>query len=127
MALLVERAQAVNRQFAIDEENAVAVADICRRLDGLPLAIELAAARMHAFGPLALQKKLAERFTVLTKGARTASPKHQTLYAAVDWSHELLGSDERALFRRLDLADRACQRAVGHDRFEPDGPKDLLF
>jgi len=101
VALLVERAQAANPRFEIDEDNAVAVADICRQLDGLPLAIELAAARVHAIGPLALGKKLAERFTILTRGARSASPKHQTLYAAVDWSHELLGPDERALFRRL--------------------------
>ena len=101
VALLVERAQAVNPQFTIDEDNAEAVADICRRLDGLPLAIELAAARVHAIGPSALRRKLAERFSVLTRGARTAEPKHQTLYAAVDWSHELLDDDERALFRRL--------------------------
>jgi predicted ATPase/DNA-binding winged helix-turn-helix (wHTH) protein len=101
VALLVERAQAVDPRFEIDEDNAVAVADICRQLDGLPLAIELAAARVHAMGPFALRKKLAARFKILTRGARNASPKHQTLYAAVDWSHELLGPDERALFRRL--------------------------
>ena len=101
VALLVERAQALNPHFRIDEENAVAVADICRQLDGLPLAIELAAARVHAIGLFALRKKLGERFKILTRGARNASPKHRTLYAAVDWSHQLLGPDERALLRRL--------------------------
>jgi len=101
VALLVERARAVNPRFTLDADNASAVADICRQLDGLPLAIELAAARVHAIGPFVLQKKLADRFRILTKGARNAAPKHQTLYAAVDWSHELLDQDERALFRRL--------------------------
>jgi predicted ATPase/DNA-binding winged helix-turn-helix (wHTH) protein len=101
VALLVERAQAVNPRFELDETNVAAVTDICRQLDGLPLAIELAAARVHAIGPTVLQKKLADRFEILTKGARNAAPKHQTLYAAVDWSHELLDQHERALFRRL--------------------------
>ena len=101
VALLVERAQAVDPHFELGEDNAVAVTDICRQLDGLPLAIELAAARLHAVGPFALGKRLSERFKVLTRGAQNASDKHQTLYAAVDWSHELLDPDERALFRRL--------------------------
>jgi predicted ATPase/DNA-binding winged helix-turn-helix (wHTH) protein len=122
VALLVERAQAVNPHFAINGDNASAVADICRQLDGLPLALELAAARVHAIGPFGLQKKLAERFTILTRGARNAAPKHQTLYAAVDWSHELLEADERALFRRvavfvggfdLDACEAVCNSVSG--------------
>lgn len=101
VALLVERARAADPHFGIDTDNAAAVSAICRQLDGLPLAIELAAARVHAIGVTALEGRLGERFAILTRGARNASPKHRTLHAAVDWSHELLDAGERALFRRL--------------------------
>jgi class 3 adenylate cyclase len=83
------------------EHNAPAVAQICYDLDGIPLAIELAAARMLA--PEQIAHALSDRFHLLTGGARTVLPRHQTLKASIDWSHELLGDEERALLRRLSM------------------------
>jgi predicted ATPase/DNA-binding winged helix-turn-helix (wHTH) protein len=101
IALFTERARAVDPRFALDPSNAQAVFDICRQLDGLPLAIELAAARVRLLGVQGLRDRLGERFRVLTGGARTAMPRHQTLHAALDWSHALLSADEQAVLRRL--------------------------
>jgi predicted ATPase/DNA-binding SARP family transcriptional activator len=100
--LFMERAAAAAPGFAVrDQADAAALAEVCRRLDGLPLAIELAAARAGALPPPQLVARLDNRFRLLTAGARTALPRHQTLRAVVDWSWELLNSPERAALRRL--------------------------
>jgi len=101
IALFVERAQASDQRFALTEENAPIVADICRRLDGIPLALELAAARVRILSPRQLHEHLDERFRVLTGGSRDALPRQKTLRALIDWSHDLLDERERTLFRRL--------------------------
>lgn len=99
--LFVERAEAVRPGFALTEGNAAAVAEICRRLDGIPLALELAAARAAVLSPEQIARHLGDRFRLLTTGSRTALPRHQTLRALVDWCHALLSDKERILFRRL--------------------------
>jgi predicted ATPase/class 3 adenylate cyclase len=101
--LLAERARAVRHDFEINDENTYAVAEICRRLDGIPLAIELAASRLRLFSPQQLASRLSDRFRLLTGGSRTALPRQQTLQALIDWSYELLSDQEQALFRRLSV------------------------
>jgi predicted ATPase len=101
LRLFVERARAVSTSFALSEGNALAVVQICTQLDGLPLAIELAAARVNVFTPQQISQRLADRFHLLTGGSRAAPPHHQTLRALIDWSYELLSPDERRLFQRL--------------------------
>lgn len=101
--LFLDRAQAVRPDFELRFDNAEAVADICRRLDGIPLAIELAAARVSALGPRDILERIDQRFLLLTGGSRTAMERHQTLRAAVDWSYELLDERERRLFDRLSV------------------------
>ena len=101
LRLFAERARAVDRQFVLDASNGAAVADICRRLDGLPLAIELAAARVKLLGVQALRNRLGERLRLLTTGTRDALPRHQTLRAALEWSHGLLSPEEQTVLRRL--------------------------
>jgi tetratricopeptide (TPR) repeat protein len=89
--------------FGVSTSNASAVGAVCRRLDGIPLAIELAAARVSALGPQDILERLDQRFMLLTGGSRTALERHHTLQAAVDWSYDLLGDRERRLFRRLSV------------------------
>ena len=101
--LFADRAAAASPGFALTDSVAPAVAALCQRLDGLPLAIELAAARMRSFGPAELVGHLDQRFELLSAGARTAAPRHRTLRGAIDWSYELLDDDERALFGRLGV------------------------
>jgi predicted ATPase/class 3 adenylate cyclase/DNA-binding CsgD family transcriptional regulator len=101
LELFVDRARLVQPDFALVAENTDAVAEICRRLDGMPLAIELAAARVRALSPTELLDSLHDRFRLLTGGARTATQRQQTLRASVDWSHALLTEPERTLFRRM--------------------------
>jgi predicted ATPase/DNA-binding CsgD family transcriptional regulator len=101
--LFVERAEAAAPGFALTDEVAPAVAALCQRVDGLPLAIELAASRLRTFGPVELVEHLDQRFDLLSAGARTAGPRHRTLRSAIDWSYELLEDDERALFDRLGV------------------------
>jgi predicted ATPase/class 3 adenylate cyclase len=103
IALFTERASAIDRHFILTDENAPIVADICRRLDGIPMAIELAAARVKILSPRQLRDRLDERFRVLTGGSRDALPRQQTLRALIDWSHDLLDDRERMLFRRLGI------------------------
>jgi predicted ATPase/class 3 adenylate cyclase len=103
VALFVDRALRANKIFALTDENAPIVADICRRLDGIPLAIELAASRVQILSPRQLRDRLDERFRVLTGGNRDALPRQQTLRALIDWSHGLLDERERVLFRRLGI------------------------
>jgi predicted ATPase/DNA-binding winged helix-turn-helix (wHTH) protein len=99
--LFNERANATMDEFVLEEADVPAVLDICRRLDGVPLALELAAARVDAFGVKGLAARLDDRFAVLTKGRRTALPRHQTLRATMDWSYELLSEVEQIVLRRL--------------------------
>jgi predicted ATPase/DNA-binding CsgD family transcriptional regulator/Tfp pilus assembly protein PilF len=99
--LFVQRAMAANSGFALTAANASAVAEICRRLDGLPLAMELAAARVAAFAPADIASRLDDAFHMLSGGTRTAVPRQQTLQAAMAWSYDLLDADERLLFERL--------------------------
>jgi predicted ATPase/DNA-binding winged helix-turn-helix (wHTH) protein len=99
--LFVERARAAAPHFSSDARDAAAIAGICRRLDGIPLAIELAAARAAALGMEGLAAGLDDRFRLLAGGHRTAMPRHQTLRATLDWSYELLSEPERMVLRRL--------------------------
>jgi predicted ATPase/class 3 adenylate cyclase len=99
--LFIERAVAAQPAFEVSEQNAVAVADVCHRLDGIPLAIELAAARVRVLPVETIAARLSDRFRLLRGGDRTALPRQQTLQALIDWSYELLTERERALFRRL--------------------------
>ena len=101
--LFVERAKAIVSTFELTEQNAPAVAQVCRRLDGVPLAIELAAARVRLLSVEQIALRLEDSFGLLTGGSRTALPRHRTLRATVDWSHELLSQKERVLFRRLSV------------------------
>jgi predicted ATPase/transcriptional regulator with XRE-family HTH domain len=101
--LFQERARAAESNFAVTERNAGDVAEVCRRLDGLPLAIELAAARTPVLSPGELAARLNDRFGVLVSGKRTAPPRHQTLRAGIDWSYGLLDEQERRLFARLSV------------------------
>ncbi|MDT5341388.1 MAG: hypothetical protein QOE52_572 [Mycobacterium sp.] len=99
--LFVDRACRARPDFVVTEDNAATVTEICRRLDGVPLAIELAAARVRALSLAEILDSLHDRFRLLTGGARTAVRRQQTLRASVDWSHALLTEPERVLFRRL--------------------------
>ncbi len=101
VGLFVERARAAAPYFAFDPSITATTAGICRRLDGLPLAIELAAARAATLGIEMLAARLDDRFRLLTGGRRTALPRHQTLRATLDWSHDLLSESERVILRRL--------------------------
>jgi predicted ATPase len=116
--LLADRATAVKPNFLVDAANAADVARICRALDGVPLAIELAAARLRTLSAAQLAQRLDARFELLTGGSRTAVPRHQTLRAVVDWSWELLLEPERVLAQRLSIfpggitltaAEQVCQ------------------
>jgi len=101
ISLFAERAVAADAMFRLSDESAPAVAEICRRLDGIALAIELAAARVNVLEPRRLAKLLDERFRVLSLGSRTALPRQQTMWALIDWSYDLLAEREQQLFRRL--------------------------
>lgn len=101
--LFVERALAARPDLDLSDEDAPVIADLCRRLDGLPLALELAAARVRALSIEDIAKYLGDRFTLLSKGSRTALPRHRTLEGAVAWSYELLDDAEQDLFRRLSV------------------------
>ena len=100
---LLERGQAVRPDFQITAENAADVGEICRRLDGIPLAIELAASRLRLFSPQQLAARLNDRFRLLTGGSRTVLPRQQTLQALIDWSYDLLSDEEQELFRQLSV------------------------
>jgi predicted ATPase/DNA-binding SARP family transcriptional activator len=117
VALFVERARAVSPRFALDHRNAGAVAEICRRLDGLPLAIELAAARVRALTPEEIARRIGASFKLLASADRAVDPRHRTLEATIGWSFDLLGDEERRLLVRLavfagsftiEAAERIC-------------------
>jgi non-specific serine/threonine protein kinase len=106
--LFVDRAGAARRGFTLTARNAAVVGGICRHLDGIPLAIELAAARLRVLTPHQISDRLTDRFSLLTGGARTAVPQQRTLQAAIDWSHQLLDASEKELFRRLSVFLGGC-------------------
>ena len=110
--LFAHRARAVQPGFLADGPASDVIEDICRRLDGLPLAVELAAARLRALPLATLAERLDDRFRLLTGGARTALPRQQTLRAVVDWSYDLLFEDERRLFARLATFTGGCDLAA---------------
>ncbi|HEV2125861.1 MAG TPA: hypothetical protein VGW38_24150, partial [Chloroflexota bacterium] len=101
--LFLERARAVEPHFSLTDANALAVARLCRQLDGIPLAIELAAARLRVLSVGQVLAHLHDRFRLLTGGSRTALPRHQTLLATLDWSYQLLNESEQTLFNRLSV------------------------
>ena len=101
--LFIDRALLVAPHFVVDKDNAPFIAQICFRLDGIPLAIELAAARVKMLSIEQISKRLDDRFRLLTGGARTALPRQQTLRALIDWSYDLLSENERLLLRRLSV------------------------
>ncbi len=103
VALFVDRARSVDKSFLLTDDNAPIVAEICRRLDGIPLAIELAAARVKILSIPTLAQRLNERFKILTSGSRTALPRQKTLGALIDWSYDLLTPQEQMLFSRVGI------------------------
>jgi predicted ATPase len=124
--LFCERAATANPGFVLDASNAAAVAEITARLDGLPLAIELAAARVRALPPAELAARLEDRFRLLTAGGRTVAARHQTLRATIDWSWELLEGPDRRLWRRLSVFSGgftlpAAEAVCGGDGLDPAG------
>jgi len=122
--LFVARAQMLDSDFWLNNENGEAIAEICRHLDGIPLAIELAAARAATLGVRQVASGLSERFTLLTNQRRTALPRHQTLRASLDWSYQLLPPQEQRLLRRLavfagDFGLQAVLAVVNGGETEP--------
>lgn len=122
VTLFVDRARAADSGFTLTAENAPIVADICRRLDGLPLAIELAASRITILSPRKLRDRLNERLRILRLGGRDTLPRQQTLRALIDWSYDLLDERERQLFRRVGLfADSFTLEAAAAIAGDADG------
>jgi predicted ATPase/DNA-binding CsgD family transcriptional regulator len=120
--LFADRARDARPSFEVDAANAGTIVAICTRLDGLPLAIELAAARVRSLMPERILSGLSDRFRLLTGGARTAVARHQTLHASVEWSHHLLSDEEQVLFRRL----AACSGGFTLEAAEAVGAGDPL-
>lgn len=131
ISLFAERARAVVPTFELNEHNAPAVARVCRMLDGMPLAIELAAARVRVLSVEQISSRLQDSFALLTGGSRTAMPRQRTLKAAIDWSYELLSEEERVLLRRLSVFAGgftlgAAEEVCGDEGIEEDDVLDLL-
>jgi predicted ATPase/transcriptional regulator with XRE-family HTH domain len=126
--LFIARAQAVKADFGVTDATAVAIAEICHRLDGLPLAIELAAARIKLFPPQALMTRLKRRLQLLTAGAQDLPARQQTLRATIDWSYQLLGAGEQTLLARLGVFVGGCtlQAAETICTALDDPPPDVL-
>ncbi len=106
--LFIDRAMLVNSRFSVSNANASAVAELCNRLDGIPLAIELAAARIKVLSVENILDKINDRFRLFTTGSRTALPRQQTLKAMIDWSYDLLSDKEKTLFERLSVFSGGC-------------------
>ena len=129
--LFIDRASAADPAFSVSRDNAPAVANICRRLDGIPLAIELAAARVAVLSPEQIEARLHDRFRLLTGGARTSVARQRTLEATVDWSYQLLSDVERLLLNRLGVFPsswtlEAAERVCGGDGLDPNEVLDHL-
>lgn len=112
IVLFTDRAQAVDHRFELTDDNAPLVAELCRRLDGIPLAIELAAARLNLLSLNAIAQKLDDPFRVLADGERIALPRQQTMRATIDWSYDLLAAPEQRLFERLSTFAGGCTLAT---------------
>jgi predicted ATPase/DNA-binding SARP family transcriptional activator len=130
--LFLDRARSVRPGLPLDEDACRAIAEICRQLDGMPLAIELAAARAKALPPAEIAGRLRDRFALLTAGPRGSEARHRTLRATIDWSHDLLPADERRLLRRLAVFRggwtlEAAEEVCGFAGAEPADVPDLLF
>ena len=130
-ALFVARAEAADPRLRLTEVNRATIAEICRRLDGMPLAIELAAARVRLLGVDGVHKRLDERLHILTGGTRAVLRRHQTLRAALEWSYNLLSRDEQTLFRRLGVfvggfTLELAQAVAADDRIDRWAVLDLL-
>jgi predicted ATPase/transcriptional regulator with XRE-family HTH domain len=126
VAFFVDRVQAVRPHFALTADNAQAVAEICRRLDGLPLALELAAARVKLFPPRALLRRLEQRLPLLTGGARTLPARQQAMRNTIAWSHDLFSSEEQTLFRQLAVFPGGCTIDAADAVADPDGMLDVF-
>jgi predicted ATPase len=124
--LFVERAQAAKPGFSVDNANAPAVVEICHRVDGLPLAIELAAARIRMLPPQALLSRLQKRLPLLTGGAQDLPDRQQTLRQAIAWSHDLLGMEEQILFHRLAAFGGGWTLETAEPVGNPDGDLDVF-
>jgi predicted ATPase len=123
--LFAERAQAIDREFALSDDNASIIAEVCRRLDGIPLAIELAAARVNILSMHALSQKLNQRLQILTSRDRTAPPRHQTMRALIDWSYNLLTPPEQRLFEYLSVFAGGCTLATAVAVYADDSVNEL--
>lgn len=127
VALFVERAMAVRPDFAVSSANAPAVAEICVRLDGLPLAIELAAARVRVLSPHAIMERLGDRLKLLSGGSRDLPERQQTLRGAIAWSHDLLDPADQRVFARFSIfAGGATLGAIEQVAFDPGEDSDAL-
>lgn len=126
VALFVDRAQAARPDFTLTTQNAPTVAAICAQLDGLPLAIELAAARIRLFPPPALLQRLSNRLTLLTGGPRDAPARQRTVRATLDWSYSLLSPDEQTLFKRLSVFAGGCTFEAAEAVCNAGGDLDVL-
>ena len=131
VSLFVQRARHVKADFALTDNNARTVVEVCQRLDGVPLAIELAAARVIALGPADLARRLDRRFQVLAGGRRGAVERHATLRAAIDWSFELLNAAEQRLLSRIAVFTGGCtldaiEEICSGDPIEPEEVVDLV-
>jgi predicted ATPase len=129
--LFCDRAQTAQPEFSVSAENAEVVGQVCRRLDGLPLALELAAARLNILTPQELQQRLDDRFTILTGGTRDQLPRHQTLTATLEWSYQLLSAEERSYLNRLAVFTggftlEAAEQVCSGDGVEPGRMLDLV-
>src|SRR5262249_39646078 len=113
--LFVDRAVAADADFALTQTNAAAVADVCRRLDGVPLAIILAAARVTSMSPVELASALDRRFDLLAGGRRRAVKRHQPLRATIDWSYDLLDDAHQKLLARLSVFAGGCAREAAEE------------
>ncbi len=126
VTLFVERARASNPNFALTKDNASSIADICRRLDGLPLALELAAARIKLLPPQAILSRLDDSLKLLTGGARDLPSRHQTLRNTLEWSYGLLNEEEKSLYARLSVFVGGFTFEAAEAVCNPDGKLDIL-
>jgi len=129
--LFLARAQAKRQDFTLTQSNAAAVADVCRSLDGIPLSLELAAARLTMLSVGQIAARLGDRFSLLTGGSRVAPPRHQTLRATLHWSYALLDEPERVLLRRLSVFAGGCdlnaiEAVCTRDGIETDATMDVV-
>jgi len=132
VSLFLERASAVNSNFKITKENSLALAGICSQLDGIPLAIELAAARVKVLSVEKINERLNDRFKLLTGGKRTSLPRQQTLKALIDWSYDLLSEKEKMLWGRLSIYSdgwtlESAEEICSDDKIETDEIMEIMY